>query len=551
MADLTIKSEEIRSALDRMLEEFRPKVEQEEVGRVITSGDGIARVSGLPGTLANELLEFPGDLIGIALNLEADQIGVVLLGDATHLGEGMPVRRTGDILSVPVGDAYLGRVVDPLGRPLDGKGPLDPSKLEGRRPLEVQAPSVVERQPVNEPLYTGIKSIDSLNNNIGRGQRQLLIGDRQTGKTAIAVDTILAQKPYWGTPQAVKCIYVAVGQKAGTVAEVVAALQEFGALEYTVVVNASAEDPGALKYVAPFAGSAIGQHWMYKGEHALIVYDDLSKQADAYRQISLLLRRPAGREAYPGDIFYLHSRLLERGAKLSDELGGGSLTALPIIETKEGDLGYIPLNVWSITDGQIFFDRDLFNRLQRPAVDDANSVSRVGGDAQIKAMKELMSPLSFALAVYRDLQAFALFAGELDKATRDQLARGERLTELLKQPQFKPMPPEHQIVSVFAGTQGFLDDIPVADVLRFETELIEYVGARAGNVFVELSSNGELSDSIKESLRQTISDFKAGFRASEAAPAAAEEGGTHMHDTEDAVTGKSYQREAESADSGS
>jgi F-type H+-transporting ATPase subunit alpha len=550
MADLTINSEEIRDALSRMLRDFRPSVEQEEVGRVLTSGDGIARVSGLPGTLANELLEFPGDLIGIALNLEVEQIGVVLLGDAAHLKEGMPVRRTGDILSVPVGDAYLGRVVDPLGRPLDGLGPLDASRLEGRRSLEVQAPSVVERQPVNEPLYTGTKAIDALNP-IGRGQRQLLIGDRQTGKTAVCVDAILAQKPYWGTPQAVKCIYVAVGQKASTVAEVVAALREFGALDYTVVVNADAEDPGALKFVAPFAGSAIGQHWMYKGEHALIIYDDLSKQADAYRQISLLLRRPAGREAYPGDIFYLHSRLLERGAKLSDELGAGSLTALPIIETKEGDLGYIPLNVWSITDGQIFLDRDLFNRLQRPAVDVGNSVSRVGGDAQVKAMDKLRSPLSFALAQYRDLQAFALFAGELDKATRDQLARGERMTELLKQPQFRPMPVEHQIVSIFAGTEGYLDDIPVGDVGRFETELMEYVGARANDIFVTLSTTGELSDSLRESLHQTIRDFKAGFRTSEVAPTRAEEGGPRMRDTEDAVTGESYRREAETAESGS
>jgi F-type H+-transporting ATPase subunit alpha len=551
MADLTIQPDEIRQALDRIMEEFRPSVEQEEVGRVITSGDGIARLTGLPGTLANELLEFPGDLIGIALNLEPDQIGVVLLGDANHLKEGMPVKRTGTVLSIPVGDAYLGRVVDPLGRPLDGKGPLDSSKLEGSRPLEVQAPSVVERQPVNAPLYTGIKAIDSLNNNIGRGQRQLIIGDRQTGKTAIAIDAILAQKRFWGTDQAVKCIYVAVGQKASTVAEVLGALKEYGALEYTVIVSADAEDPGALKYVAPYAGSAIGQHWMYKGEDALIIYDDLSKQADAYRQISLLLRRPAGREAYPGDIFYLHSRLLERGAKLSDELGGGSLTALPIIETKEGDLGFIPLNVWSITDGQIFLDRDLFNRLQRPAVDDANSVSRVGGDAQVKAMKDLMSPLSFALAIYRDLQAFALFAGELDKTTQEQLARGERLTELLKQPQFNPIPFEHQIVSVFAGIEGFMDDIPVGDVQRFERELIEHIGARSPDILEELLRTGEISDELREKMRNVIGDFKAGFRPTETVTAQTGARAPHLEDTEDAVTGRSYQADTQSSESGS
>jgi F-type H+-transporting ATPase subunit alpha len=545
MADMKIESEDIRRALDRLFEEFRPTIEQEEVGRILYSGDGIVRVSGLPGTLANELLEFSGDLMGIALNLEVDSIGAVVLGDASHLKEGMTVKRTGKVLSVPVGDAYLGRVVDPLGNPIDGKGSLDSSKLEGTRDLEVQAPSVVERQAVSEPLFTGIKAIDILNP-IGRGQRELLIGDRQTGKTAVCIDAIIAQKPYWGTSEQVKCIYVAMGQKASTVAEVVGSLEESGALEYTTVVNADAEDPGALKFIAPYAGCAIGQHWMYNGEHALIIYDDLSKQADAYRQISLLLRRPPGREAYPGDIFYLHSRLLERGGKLSDDLGAGSLTALPIIETKEGDLGYIPLNVWSITDGQIFLDRDLFNRLQRPAVDVGNSVSRVGGDAQIDATDDLSGPLSFQLAQYRDLQAFALFAADLDKATRDQLDRGARLTELLKQPQFRPMKVEHQVVSIFAGIEGYFDDIPLIDVARFERELIEYVDTRASDIYEHITSKGDLPDEVQKKLRNAIEQFKGGFRVSEEVPAEFGEA-TIQVEGGDEVKGIDYEPQEETA----
>ncbi|MGH2813384.1 MAG: F0F1 ATP synthase subunit alpha, partial [Actinomycetota bacterium] len=403
----------------------------------------------------------------------------------------------------------------------------------------VQAPSVVQRQEVNAPLNTGIKAIDVLNP-IGRGQRELIIGDRQTGKTAVCVDAILAQKTQWQSENQVKCIYVAIGQRASTVAEVVAALEENGALEYSVVIAADAEDPGALKYIAPYSGCAIGQHWMYKGEHALIIYDDLSKQADSYRQISLLLRRPPGREAYPGDIFYLHSRLLERGAKLSDELGAGSLTALPVIETKEGDFGYIPLNVWSITDGQIFLDRDLFNRLQRPAVDVGNSVSRVGGDARIDAMNELAGPLSFQLAQYRDLQAFALFASDLDKATRAQLERGARLTELLKQPQFRPLPVQHQVVSVFAGVEGFLDDLPLGDVRRFERELIESIDARAPDIFEHLTTKQDLPDELMERMRKVVGDFKAGFKPTEEVETITTDAGPDVKDTEDAVSGEAY-----------
>lgn len=540
MADLVIEAGEIRAALDRLFEDFRPSVEQEEVGRILYSGDGIARVSGLPGTMANELLAFPGDLMGLALNLEVDQIGVVVLGDSSALKEGMPVRRTGTVLSIPVGDAYLGRVVDVLGRPIDGNGPIDESKLEGRRPLEVQAPSVIDRQPVKEPLQTGIKAIDAIIP-IGRGQRELIIGDRQTGKTAICVDTIINQKNSWGTKNQVKCIYVAIGQKATTVTEVVAALEESGALEYTVVMNADAEDPASLKFLAPYAGCALGQHWMYKGEHALIIYDDLSKQAESYRQISLLLRRPAGREAYPGDIFYLHSRLLERGAKLSDEKGAGSLTALPVIESKEADFAaYIPTNVWSITDGQIILDKELFNRLQRPAIDVGLSVSRVGGDAQIKAMKQAAGPLKLELAQYRDLAAFAMFSADLDKASQAQLGKGDRLTELLKQPQFSPMPVEQQVVSTFAGTAGYLDDLVVADVRRFERELVEFVGARAPEIYEHFRTTGDFPEEIEKKLRKTIEDFKDGFRASASTPAAVTEPAPEVVDTEDAVTETEY-----------
>ena len=511
MADLTITTDEIRSALTSMFDTFKPDVEKEEVGRVVDAGDGIARISGLPHTLANEMLEFPGGLIGIALNLEEDEIGAVVLGDPGAVEEGMPVKQTGDVLSIPVGDAYLGRVVDALGRPLDGLGPLDESKIDGRRELELQAPSVINRQPVSEPMQTGIKGIDAMTP-IGRGQRELLIGDRQTGKTAVAIDTIINQKEHWGTDKGVKCIYVAIGQKNSTVAEVTKALKDSGAMEYTCVVNAPAAWPSPFKFIAPYAGCAIGQHWMYKGEHVLVVYDDLTKQADAYRQISLLLRRPPGREAFPGDVFYLHSRLLERGAKLSAELGGGSMTALPVIETKEGDISaYIPTNVISITDGQIFFESDLFNQGVRPAINVGTSVSRVGGAAQIKAMKQVAGALKIQLAQYRELAAFAGFGSDLDKASQDQLARGERLTELLKQPQFSPVSVERQVVSIFTGMEGYLDNIPVVDILRFDRELQDHIATRAPQVLEHLRTKGDLPENIEKELRSAIENFKATF----------------------------------------
>src|SRR4249919_1041770 len=470
MASETIDPARIVEALRKNVEEWSPSVEREEVGRVIETGDGIARVSGLPRTMANELLEFPGGLLGVAFNLDEDEIGCVLFGDASGIEEGDAVKQTGRVLSVPVGDGFLGRVVDALGRPLDDLGPI---RSEASRVLELQAPNVVSRQPVKEPLYTGITAIDAMTA-IGRGQRELIIGDRQTGKTAIALDAIIAQKPFWGTDQAVKCIYVAIGQKASTVAEVVETLRENGALEYTVIVNAAASDPAPFQYIAPYAGAALGAYWMYEGDSALIVYDDLSKQAVAYREISLLLRRPPGREAYPGDVFYLHSRLLERSAKLSDELGAGSLTALPIIETKGGDVSaYIPTNVISITDGQIYLEPELFFSGVRPAINVGISVSRVGGNAQVKAMKEVAGRLKLDLAAYRELEAFATFGSELDAVSKSQLERGYRLVELLKQPLNSPMRVEEQVVSIFAGTKGYLDDIPVADVRRFEAELLE------------------------------------------------------------------------------
>lgn len=536
MTDLTLKPEEIREALDQLVKDFRPSVDTEQVGRVIDAGDGIARVSGLPGTMANEMLQFPGDLLGVALNLEEDQIGVVIVGDASGVEEGMPVKQTGHVLSVPVGDAYLGRVVDALGIPMDGKGPLDSSKIEGTRELELQAASVINRQPVSQPLQTGIKAIDGIIP-VGRGQRELLIGDRQTGKTAVAVDTILNQKQYWGTDKAVKCIYVAIGQKNSTVAEVLKGLDEAGAMEYTTVVNAPAAAPSAFKYLAPYTGCAIGQHWMYKGEDVLIVYDDLSKQADAYRQISLLLRRPPGREAYPGDVFYLHSRLLERSARLSEEFGGGSMTALPVIETKEGDLAaYIPTNVISITDGQIFFEADLFNEGIRPAINVGTSVSRVGGAAQIKAMKQIAGPLKIELASFRELAAFAGFGSDLDKASQQQLARGERLTELLKQPQFSPVPVEQQAVSLFAGANGFFDDVPVVDIARFDKGLLDYVSSRAGQIFEHLRTSGDFPEEIEKQLRGAIEEYKKTFVPTEAHETTEEKLGLAVNDMDDAVT---------------
>src|SRR5688572_23295957 len=473
MAELTINTADIAAALQKNLEGFSPTTSSAQVGRVTEVGDGIATVSGLPGVGVNELLEFEGGIRGLALNLDEESIGAVVLGDGGAVREGTPVKATGQILSVPAGDGLLGRVVDALGIPVDGKGPL--TNVQDRR-MEIQAPGIIGRKPVHEPLQTGIKAIDSMTP-IGRGQRELIIGDRKTGKTTIAVDTILNQRGL-----GVKCIYVAIGQKASTVAQTVKTLQDAGAMDYTVVVVAPASDPAPFKYLAPYAGCAMGQHWMDNGEHALVVYDDLSKQAEAYRQIALLLRRPPGREAYPGDVFYLHSRLLERAAKLSDERGAGSLTALPIIETKAGDISaYIPTNVISITDGQIFLQEDLFKSGVRPAVDVGISVSRVGGDAQIKAMKSVSGTLKLDLAQFRELEAFASFGSELDKVSQAQLDRGYRLTELLKQGLNSPMPVELQVVSIFAGTGGYLDDIPVPDVRRFETELHEFIRTRHPN----------------------------------------------------------------------
>src|SRR5215475_6503556 len=472
MAELTITAEEISGAIENYVSSYSPEVSREEVGVVTDTGDGIAHVEGLPSAMTNELLEFEDGTLGVALNLDEREIGVVILGDFAHIEEGQQVRRTGNVLSVPVGDAFLGRVVDPLGHPIDGLGEVD---TDERRVLELQAPTVVQRQPVKEPLQTGIKAIDSMTA-IGRGQRQLIIGDRQTGKTAVCIDTILNQKANWesGDPKKqVRCIYVAVGQKGSTIAAVRQALEDNGALEYTTIVAAPASDPAGFKYLAPYTGSAIGQHWMYAGKHVLIVFDDLSKQAEAYRAISLLLRRPPGREAYPGDVFYLHSRLLERCAKLSDDLGGGSLTGLPVIETKANDISaYIPTNVISITDGQIFLETDLFNSGVRPAINVGTSVSRVGGAAQPTPMRKVAGRLRLDLAQYRELEAFSAFASDLDRASRAQLDRGSRLVEILKQPNYSPVPAAEQTVAIWAGTAGKLDDIAVDDVRRFEAEFL-------------------------------------------------------------------------------
>jgi F-type H+/Na+-transporting ATPase subunit alpha len=516
MAELTIRPEEIRDALDRFVQGYTPETaSREEVGTVVTSGDGIARVEGLPSAMANELLEFENGTLGIALNLDVREIGVVVMGESEGIEEGQVVRRTGDILSVPVGDGYLGRTVDALANPIDGLGEI--TDIGERRPLELQAAGVMDRQGVNQPLQTGIKAIDAMIP-IGRGQRQLIIGDRKTGKTAIAVDTIMNQKGAWdsGDPeQQVRCIYVAIGQKGSTIAAVRGALEEAGALEYTTIVAAPASDPAGYKYVAPYTGSAIGQHWMYQGKHVLIIFDDLTKQAEAYRAMSLLLRRPPGREAYPGDVFYLHSRLLERCAKLSDELGGGSMTGLPIIETKANDVSaYIPTNVISITDGQIFLQSDLFNANQRPAIDVGISVSRVGGAAQIKAMKNVAGSLKLELAQFRDMQAFAMFASDLDATTRRQLDRGGRLVELLRQPQYSPYPVEDQVVSVWAGLQGLMDEVPVDDVLRFEQEMLEYL-RHHGSVLRNIRETKNFDDDTAAALREQIAEFKKGFQTSE------------------------------------
>jgi F-type H+-transporting ATPase subunit alpha len=509
--EFSIRPEDITEALRKHVDAFTPKVAREEVGRVITAGDGIARVEGLPSTMANELLEFPAGLLGIAFNLEEREIGCVILGDASPVEEGDEVKRTGEILSIPVGDGFLGRVVDPLGRPLDGKGDI---RAEDRRPLEIQAPTVVQRQPVKEPLYTGIKAIDAMTA-IGRGQRELIIGDRQTGKTAIAIDAIINQRTAWesGDPkQRVKCVYVAIGQKGSTVREVVSALEENGAMDYTVVVDASAAFPAPFKYIAPYSGSALGQHWMYKGEHALIVFDDLSKQAEAYRSISLLLRRPAGREAYPGDVFYLHSRLLERCAKLSDDLGAGSLTGLPIVETKGNDVSaYIPTNVISITDGQIYLEPDLFYSGVRPAINVGISVSRVGGNAQIKAMKQVAGRLRLDLAQFRGLEAFAQLGTELDKTSQAQLDRGKRVVEILKQLQYQPMPVEKQVISIWFVTNGLIDDLPEVDAKRFEDTLHLYLDANHPDIAQHIREKGDFPEDVEASLRAAVEEFKRDF----------------------------------------
>ena len=515
MADLKINPAEVQAALANFVKSYDPGVAaRDEVGTVSQAGDGIARVEGLPSTMANELLQFENGTLGLALNLDVREIGVVILGGYEGIEEGTSVRRTGEILSVPVGDGFLGRVVDALGRPIDGKGEI---KAETTRALEIQAPSVVQRQPVKEPMQTGIKAIDSMTA-IGRGQRQLIIGDRQTGKTAIAVDTIINQLENWksGDPKKqVKCIYVAIGQKGSTIAAVKGSLEAAGAMEYTTIVAAPASDPAGFKYLAPYTGSSIGQHWMYKGQHVLIIFDDLSKQAEAYRSVSLLLRRPPGREAYPGDVFYLHSRLLERCAKLSDELGGGSMTGLPIIETKGNDVSaFIPTNVISITDGQCFLETDLFNAGVRPAINVGISVSRVGGSAQTKAIKKIAGRLRLDLAQYRELEAFAAFGSDLDAASKAQLERGARMVELLKQGQYSPFSVERQVASIWAGTTGKMDSIPVPDIRRFETEFLDFIARERKQIFDVISSTRELTDDTVKALEEAITTFKTQFKSS-------------------------------------
>jgi len=514
MAELTIRPEEIRDALDSFVQSYEPgAASREEVGRVIDAGDGIAHVEGLPSAMTNELLQFADDTLGIALNLEAHQIGVVVLGDFSGIEEGQEVKRTGEVLSVPVGDNFLGRVVNPLGQPIDGLGEI---VAEGRRALELQAPGVMARRSVHEPLQTGIKAIDSMIP-IGRGQRELIIGDRQTGKTTVAVDTIINQKSNWesGDPaQQVRCIYVGIGQKGSTIAAVRGVLEEAGALEYTTIVAAPASDAAGFKYLAAYTGSAIGQHWMYAGKHVLIVFDDLSKQAEAYRAVSLLLRRPPGREAYPGDVFYLHSRLLERCAKLSDEMGSGSMTGLPIIETKAGDVSaYIPTNVISITDGQIYLQSDLFNANVRPAIDVGVSVSRVGGSAQIKAMKSVAGRLKLDLAQYRAMEAFAMFASDLDPASRAQLAKGARLIELLKQKQASPMAVEEQVVVIWAGTTGQLDDIAVGDIKTFEEQFLDYLRRTQPGLLSAIRETKKFDEDTEAGVLDAVNTFKEQFLA--------------------------------------
>ena len=514
MKELTISDEYITGKIDHYVSGFATDTAREEIGTVIDAGDGIAHVEGLPSVMSQELLEFPGGILGVALNLDAHSIGVVILGDFEKIDEDQRVKRTGNVLSVPVGDGLLGRVVNPLGQSIDARGDIE---AETRRALEMQAPSVVQRQGVKEPLQTGIKAIDAMTP-IGRGQRQLIIGDRKTGKTAVCVDTILNQRRNWesGDPKLqMHCVYVAIGQKGTTIAAVNRALEEGGAMDYTTIVASPASDSAGFKWLAPYAGSAIAQQLMYDGKHALIVFDDLSKHADAYRAISLLLRRPPGREAYPGDVFYLHSRLLERCAKLSDEMGGGSLTGLPIIETKANDISaYIPTNVISITDGQCFLETDLFNQGVRPAINVGVSVSRVGGAAQIKAIKEVAQSLRLDLSQYRELESFAAFSSDLDQTTKAQLERGERLVELLKQPQNHPMPVEQQVVSIFLGTRGHLDSVPTRDVRRFETEFLDHVRGSHEDILDEIRESKKLSDDVAEKLTDVINDFKKGFAPS-------------------------------------
>ncbi|MEV0133503.1 F0F1 ATP synthase subunit alpha [Dactylosporangium sp. NPDC050688] len=511
MAELTISSDDIRGALERYVSSVDSRISREEVGVVSYAGDGIAQVEGLPSTMANELLEFEDGTLGVSLNLDVREIGVVVLGDFEGIEEGQQVKRTGRVLSVPVGDAFLGRVVNPLGEPIDDRGEI---ANEGFRELELQAPNVMARQPVKEPLQTGIKAIDAMTA-IGRGQRQLIIGDRKTGKTTVALDTIINQRDNWksGDPKKqVRCIYVAIGQKASTIAATRGILEEQGAMEYTTIVASPASDPAGFKYLAPYAGSAIGQHWMYGGKHVLIVFDDLTKQAEAYRAVSLLLRRPPGREAYPGDVFYLHSRLLERCAKLSEELGGGSMTGLPIIETKANDISaYIPTNVISITDGQVFLESDLFNQGVRPAINVGTSVSRVGGSAQVKGMKDVAGRLRLDLAQYRELEAFSAFASDLDKASRAQLDKGARLVELLKQPQFSPFAVEDQIVSVWAGTTGQLDDVPVGEIRRFESEFLQYLHSNRKELIGAIAESKKLPQDTIDGLTEAIKSFKQVF----------------------------------------
>lgn len=518
MAELTISSDEIRSAIENYTASYTPEASREEVGVVTDTGDGIAHITGLPSVMSNELLAFQGGVLGVALNLEAHDIGAVILGEFDNIAEGQEVKRTGEVLSVPVGDGYLGRVVNPLGTAIDGLGDIE---SEGERALEEQAASVLERQPVEESLHTGITAIDAMTP-IGRGQRQLVIGDRQTGKTAIGVDAIINQKANWDTgdpTKQVRCIYVAIGQKGSTIAGVKSALEEHGAMEYTTIVAAPASDSAGFKWLAPYTGSAIGQHWMYGGKHVLIVFDDLTKQAEAYRAISLLLRRPPGREAFPGDVFYLHSRLLERCAKVSDALGAGSMTGLPIIETKAGDVSaYIPTNVISITDGQIFLDSDNFNRGIRPAIDVGISVSRVGGDAQSKGMKKVAGTLRLDLAQYRELEAFSAFASDLDDVSKSQLDRGARLVELLKQNQYEPQAVEDQIVSIYLASDGVLDEVPVDDIGRFLSDLLNDLHRNAKDVYASIEGGKVLGDEDKETLVKAAEKFKRSFVASDGTP---------------------------------